>query len=79
MDKLRQLLMIKWNQRIKIARKLEGLILPHIIKKLNEDSRHLEMEVVECSEEIAEVTALGRFGFRFVVNLHERTCSCRKW
>jgi hypothetical protein len=22
---------------------------------------------------------LGGSGFRFVVNLHERTCSCRKW
>jgi hypothetical protein len=48
-------------------------------KKLNEDSRHLELEVVECLEEIAEVTTLGGSGFRFVVNLHERTCSCRKW
>jgi hypothetical protein len=45
---------------------------------MNEDSRKLESEVVECSEKIAEVTALWGSGFRFVV-LHERTCSCRKW
>jgi len=79
MDKLRQVLMIKWNLRRKIARKLQGLILPHIIKKMNEDSRNLELEVAECSEKIAEVTELGGSGFRFVVNLQERTCSCRKW
>jgi len=36
MDKLRQMLMSKWNKRRKIGRKLQGLILPHIIKELNE-------------------------------------------
>jgi len=55
------------------------LILPHIIKKLNEQSRELELEVKECSEEVGEVTALGGSGFRFVVNLLDRTCSCRQW
>ncbi|WVZ76724.1 hypothetical protein U9M48_024676, partial [Paspalum notatum var. saurae] len=59
MDKIRQLLMIKWNQRRK--------------------SRELSLEVDECSEEVAEVTAMGESGFRFVVNLEEKTCSCRKW
>jgi len=71
--------MIKWNQRRKISRKLDGSVLPHIIKNLNEKSRELNLEVVECSEEVAEVTALGGSGFRFVVNLNERTCSCRQW
>ncbi|XP_066333963.1 uncharacterized protein, partial [Miscanthus floridulus] len=79
LDKIRQLLMSKWNQRRKISRKLDGLILPHIIKKLNEQSRELELEVKECSEEVGEVTALGGSGFRFVVNLLDRTCSCRQW
>lgn len=32
MDKIRQLLMVKWNQRRKIGKKFDGLILPHIIK-----------------------------------------------
>ena len=77
MDKIRQLIMIKWNQRRKVSKKLEGLILPHIIKRLNERSRELELEVLECSEHVGEVTALGGTGFRFVVNLQDRTCSCR--
>jgi hypothetical protein len=79
MDKFRQLLMTKWNQRRKIGKKLDGLILPHIIKKLNEDSRELNLEVLECSEHVGEITAMGGRGFRFVVNLQERTCDCREW
>jgi hypothetical protein len=78
-DKARQLIMILWNRRRKVAKKLDGLILPHIIKKLNAMTRELNLEVVESSEEVAEVTALGGSGFRFVVNLQERTCSCRQW
>ena len=64
MDKIRQMLMIKWNQRRKISRMLVGTVMPHIIKNLNEKSRELNLEVVECSEEVAEsmpweVVALG--------------------
>ena len=33
----------------------------------------------ECSEDVAEVIAMGGSGFRFVVNLKERTCTYRKW
>jgi hypothetical protein len=79
LDKLRQMLIVKWNHRRKISRQFEGLILPHIIKHLNEKSRELNLEVIECSEHVAEVTTLGGSGFRFVVNLHEKTCSCRQW
>jgi hypothetical protein len=69
--------MIKWNQRRNVAKKLDGLIMPHIIKKLNARTRELNLEVVQSLEEVAEVTTLGGNGFRFVVNLQERTCSCR--
>jgi hypothetical protein len=79
MNKARQLIMIKWNERRKVAKKLDGLILPHIMKKLNTMTRDLNLEVVECSEEVAEVTTLGGSSFRFVVNLQDRTCSCRQW
>jgi hypothetical protein len=41
LDKIRQLLMIKWEQKRTISSKLEGLILPH--------SQEVEdMEVVKC-------------------------------
>ena len=75
MDKLRQMLMSKWNKRRKIGRKLQGLILPHIIEELNEKSREVNLKVKECSEEVAEVTAMGESGFWFIINLQERTCS----
>ena len=75
MDKARQLLRIKWNERRTVGKKLDGLILPHIIKKLNAKTRELNLEVVQSSQEVAEVTALGGSGFRFVVNLQERTCT----
>ena len=78
MDKIRQMLMIKWNQRRKISRMLVGTVMPHIIKNLNEKSRELNLEVVECSEEVAEVAVFGGSGFSFVVNLKERACSCRQ-
>ncbi|KAM0898597.1 hypothetical protein ACQ4PT_021779 [Festuca glaucescens] len=64
MDKARQLLMIMSNRRRNVAKKLDGLILPHIIKKLNAMTRELNLEVVQSSEEVAEVTALGGSGFR---------------
>lgn len=37
------------------------------------------MLILALALEVAEVTALGGSGFRFVVNLHDRTCSCRAW
>ena len=72
MDKIRQVLMVKWNQRRKVAMKLEGSILPHIIKKWNERSRDLDMDVLECSSEVGEVSVLSGSGFRCVVNLQGR-------
>ncbi|CAD6210014.1 unnamed protein product [Miscanthus lutarioriparius] len=72
MDKLRQLLMVKWNQRRKIGKKLDGLILPHIIKMLNEKSRELTLEVSECSEDVAEVTTFG-------AHLDRLPFQLRKW
>ena len=41
MDKIRQLIAVKWHKRRKVSMKLEGLILPHIIKRLKEKSRDL--------------------------------------
>jgi hypothetical protein len=46
---------------------------------LNEQSREKNLEVEECSEEVAKVTVMGGSGFWFLVNLQERTCTCRQW
>ena len=69
MDTIRQKLLIKWNQRKKIANKM-GFFLPHIITKLKEQSRNLDIDVVTSSlDGIAEVMARGGSSYRFVVNL----------
>lgn len=58
---------------------MHGKILEHIVNKLKEQSKNLDIEVITSSDGIAEVIAKGGSGFRFVVNLDERTCSCRAW
>jgi hypothetical protein len=45
MDLIRQLIMDKWDIRSDISKKMEGVILPHIIKDLREQSRNLDMDV----------------------------------
>jgi hypothetical protein len=79
MDTIRQLIMGKWDIRRTISRKIEGVILPHIIKELKEQSRNLDMEIQRSGDTLAEVLVKGGSGFKFVVNLTERTCLCRRW
>jgi hypothetical protein len=80
MDTIRQKLLIKWNNRKKVAKQFQGKILPHIMQKLRENSYNLDIEVITASPEgVAEVCAKGGTGFRFVVSLPDRTCSCRAW
>jgi hypothetical protein len=82
MDTIRQMILIKWNHRKRVAQKFEGKILPHIVQKLRGDSYNLDIEVITSSPDgIAEVCAKGNYAssFRFVVNINERTCSCRCW
>jgi hypothetical protein len=79
MDKIRQLIMDKWNVRRTISRKIKGLILPHIIKSLREQSRNLDMDVQKSGDILAEVYVKGGSGYKHVVKLDERTCTCRRW
>jgi hypothetical protein len=79
MDKIRQLIMSKWYERRTISRKIEGLILPHIIKELREQSRNLDMDVQRSGDFVAEVSVKSGTGYKCVVNLRDRTCHCRKW
>lgn len=69
MDKIRQLLMEKWDTRRIVSRKFEGVVLPHIMKELKEQSFNLDMNVSRCSNEVAEVSVKGSNGFKCVVNL----------
>jgi len=79
LDTIRHKLLIKWNHRRKIARQMQGKILPHIVDKLKEQSRNLDIDVITSGDGIAELCARGGSSFRFVVNLEQRTCTCRAW
>lgn len=80
MDTIRQKVLIKWNHKKKVAQKFQGKILPHIVQKLRDDSYNLDIEVITCSPDcVAEVCAKRGTGYRFVVDLAQRTCSCRVW
>ena len=79
LDNFRQLIMDKWDIRRDISNKMEGAILPHIIKDLREKSRNLDMNVQRSGDILGEVSVKGGSGYKCVVNLQERTCSCRKW
>ena len=82
LDTIRQMLLIKWNHRKRVAAKLNGKIMPHIMQRLREDTYNLDIDVITASPEgVAELCAKGLqgTGFRFVVNLADRTCSCRVW
>ena len=70
MDTIRQKFLIKCNQRKKITNKMERNFLTHIITKLKEQSRNLDIDVVTSSlDGIAEVMARGGSSYRFVVSL----------
>jgi hypothetical protein len=48
LNKIRQLLMKKWHTRRTVSTKIGGVVLPHIIKKLKEQSFNLDMDVDSC-------------------------------
>jgi hypothetical protein len=75
MDKIRHLLMKKWYTRRTVSRKMGGLILPHIMKKLKEQSFNLDTDVFASSDEVAEVCVKGSNGYKCVVNLQEKNHS----
>ncbi|CAN6339137.1 unnamed protein product [Urochloa humidicola] len=58
---------------------MEGVILPHIMKELREQRRNLDMEIHRSGDILGEVSVKGGSGYKCVVNLEERSCSCRKW
>ena len=60
MDTIRQKILIKWNHRKKVAKKLEGKILPHILEKLRDDNYNLDIEVITVSHDgVVELCVKG--------------------
>jgi hypothetical protein len=76
-DKIRQMIITKFQMRSKIASKMEGRIIPNIIKDLNAKSKAIkDHEVLILGSSTTEVTDST---FRHVVNLENKTCTCRVW
>jgi hypothetical protein len=76
-DKIRQMIISKFVLRKKIATKMEGRIIPYIIKELNAKNKAIkDHEVLICGAGIAEGTVSK---VKHGVNLVEKTCSCRAW
>lgn len=76
-EKIRHMIVAKFDLRAKIARNMEGKIIPAITKDLNAQSNAIrDHEVIRCGDGTAEVTVST---ITHAVNLNERTCSCRAW
>lgn len=85
-DKIREKLMLKFDQRRRIGRNMAGLILPHIYDDVKMRSHGLRYRIQMCDDDIAEV--YGKHwtfakdqlvDFKHVVDLKDMTCTCRSW
>jgi hypothetical protein len=83
LDKIRQMLMIKFELRQRIAsQKFVGhKIISSVMKTLHAKIICLKMSLVKRKPYEVEVTLLDREKreWRYHVDLQKRTCSCRQW
>ena len=88
MDRIRQMEMDKMFLRRKLSRKLEGKILPNVMKELNKRSRGLKYvwryshkDGGTETEILGEVEGVTKdlVHWRHTVDLKEKTCTCRRW
>ena len=82
LDRIRQFVVAKMELRGRIASKLEGKILPHILQQLNANSRGLKgYRITRCGPTGAEVSSVesATNDTRYAVELDERMCSCNQW
>jgi hypothetical protein len=76
-DKIRQMIIQKIILRDKIGRKMTSTIIPSITNALNAKSKTIkDHEVLICGDGTTEVS-VNRF--KHVVDLGQKTCSCRAW
>jgi hypothetical protein len=81
-DGMRELFMEKWYLRKVIGRKMEGHIMPSVIKELNAISKTLQVvKVTRSDDDIAEVTLIDQWNDtrRHFVDLKNHKCSCKEW
>jgi hypothetical protein len=82
LDRIRELIMVKFNVRRHVGRHLAGLVLPQVLKMLNALSKTIgPHKVAWNTEHEAEITLydVKPYDQRHTVNLQQGTCSCRKF
>jgi hypothetical protein len=83
LDKIRQMLMVKFELRQRIASKkfVGHKIIPIVMKTLHGESRGLKMSLVKRKPYEVDVTILDseKSEWRYPVDLQKMTCSCRQW
>ncbi|XP_015694589.2 uncharacterized protein LOC102719505 [Oryza brachyantha] len=76
-ERIRKMIVTKFEVRGNLARKMDGRIIPEIIKYLSAKSKDIkDHKVLRCGDGIVEVTVST---ITHAVNLEEMTCSCRAW
>jgi hypothetical protein len=79
-DKIREMIMILWNKRRRIAEKLDGKILPAVLQQLKMKTRGLgHLYVVKADSLVAEVWDNTSTHNRHVVKLYLNECTCLEW
>jgi hypothetical protein len=84
-DVLNQMIMTKFDQRGTVARRLSGVIMPHVMAELNAKSFDLKYEIRRNCDDRAEVskrqwTFIKQLeNFTHIVDILEKTCTCIEW
>lgn len=81
MDRIRQMIMQKMCTRRNLADKLQGLIIPHVIKVLNAKSRNLPFKIFHSHNFTGEIGGTNKdlTTWRHTVDLNAKECSCMEW
>jgi hypothetical protein len=76
-DKIRYLIIIKFDLRRKIGGNMNGKIIPSVIETLNDQSKAIkDHEVVKIGDGTTKVIVSN---IRHAVNLEQKSCTCRAW
>jgi len=79
-DKIREKVMVLWRKRRQIGQKLNGRILPAVIRTLKMRTRGLgHLTVISSDSFAAEIWEINSMHNRHVVKTYLRQCSCLEW
>ena len=79
-DQLREMIMVLWHKRRKIAQRIQGKILPAVLHILRAQTRGLaHLNVVQGDHYAAQVVDMTSTNVRHVVKAYLHECSCEEW